>query len=676
MSEASGRLGWRRARPAPSSHRRTDEIGKETERPSPVVARLVYLLAGLYALTFAILSILGHESFNTNAFDLGNMDQAVWNTSQGRWFEFTNWEGGTSRLAAHVEPILIPISLLYHLYSDPKTLLVLQSVLISFGALPAFWLARDKLKNDFAAVIFASAYLLSPALEVANLHDFHPVALSSAFLLLAFYFIHRRRYLWFLLTAIVAMSTKEHVPLTVALMGLYIIVAYRRPAYGLAASMVAGFWLIASFVFIIPSFNPMGISPYFSRYDHLGGNPGDIVANFINNPSGVLAQFVEPAKVEYVNGLLFPLAFLPLLSPFTLALALPDLGINILSNWSAMWSGTSHYGAVIVPFLVISAIYGTYYVVSLAKRLSSRLGIFLLYVLASAVLVFSLKSYREAVFLPLTDHLPQVTEHNRLAQELIARIPQEAGVSAGSTLNPHVSQRQALRLFASSKDGPGGDLRGIDYIFLDVTASPHPVDTPSLRWRLEQLLAGGQWGIEAARDGYLLMKRGAKNKDLPPAFYTFARVKPPESKLPLKLTFGGALRLLEFSLHPGTTLHGKENYISVSMHWQVLRPVDEDYLFVLYTIAGPGRVIASEPFQPATTWLPTSEWKAGETIKVQAAKVGLGAERRVELWLGVAPVGERNNVASRLVPAWAEGVSPLKMDKEKRLVKLADLKVE
>ena len=69
-------------------------------KPSCISGRWLALV------TFGSLSILKHERFETQAFDLGNMDQAVWNTAQGRPFHFTNWEGGQTRLAAHVAALL------------------------------------------------------------------------------------------------------------------------------------------------------------------------------------------------------------------------------------------------------------------------------------------------------------------------------------------------------------------------------------------------------------------------------------------------------------------------------------------------------------------------------------------------------------------------------------------
>src|SRR2546421_3823755 len=51
------------------------------------------------------------DTFKATAFDLGNMDQVMWNTIHGRLFQFTNqaidWYGPPTRLAIHFEPIIL-----------------------------------------------------------------------------------------------------------------------------------------------------------------------------------------------------------------------------------------------------------------------------------------------------------------------------------------------------------------------------------------------------------------------------------------------------------------------------------------------------------------------------------------------------------------------------------------
>ncbi len=70
----------------------------------------VWLMIVAYIAFFGTVTVLKHQAFQTTAFDLGNVDQAVWNTQQGRPLAMTNIEGLTNRLGTHVEPILLPIS--------------------------------------------------------------------------------------------------------------------------------------------------------------------------------------------------------------------------------------------------------------------------------------------------------------------------------------------------------------------------------------------------------------------------------------------------------------------------------------------------------------------------------------------------------------------------------------
>src|SRR5438045_5702478 len=150
------------------------------------VASGVVTVAVLIFCVYFILLLLGrHDTLQTNAEDLGIMDQAIWNALHGNLLHQTVCNvlndtncyspDGINRFAIHFEPILFPVSLLYFLWPTPKTLLVLQTVIVSLGAFPAFWLARLRLRNDLAGVIFAVIYLLYPAQQQATVYDFHAV---------------------------------------------------------------------------------------------------------------------------------------------------------------------------------------------------------------------------------------------------------------------------------------------------------------------------------------------------------------------------------------------------------------------------------------------------------------------------------------------------------------------
>src|ERR1035437_10917904 len=103
----------------------------------------------LYAAYFTTASFLRYDNFFTGRFDLGNMDQTVWNTIHGRIFQATDPNGTTniSRLAFHADFILILISPLYLIWSSPEMLLLLQSVVLGIGALFVFAISMSILKN-------------------------------------------------------------------------------------------------------------------------------------------------------------------------------------------------------------------------------------------------------------------------------------------------------------------------------------------------------------------------------------------------------------------------------------------------------------------------------------------------------------------------------------------------
>ena len=97
--------------------------------------------------------------FRSSAMDLGYTTQVVWNTLHGRAFEFSTYQNAPidlplekfkrtdNLLGFHVELLLAPISLLYLIFPDPITLLVLQVIVVGLGALPTFWIRA----NDWRA---------------------------------------------------------------------------------------------------------------------------------------------------------------------------------------------------------------------------------------------------------------------------------------------------------------------------------------------------------------------------------------------------------------------------------------------------------------------------------------------------------------------------------------------
>ena len=326
---------------------------------------LLILVMVVYTVEMSHQAILRYDTFKATAFDLGNMDQVLWNTIHGRLFQFTNqaidWYGPPTRLAIHFEPILLPLSLLYVFHADPRILLVFQTLALVSGALPVFLLTRRYLREwPILAALMAAAYLLSPALLGLNIFDFHPVALATPLLLYAVLALTYKRYVWFLVACVLAASCKEDVPLAIAMFGILVMWKYKLPRLGATLIIGGAFWSFLAFEVIIPHFYAgVQANNYWYRYEALGSSPTAIIENLFLHPWLLLTTYVTLDRFYYLASLVRSTGFLSLLAPEWLLPALPSLAINLLSTDPLLYSGVYHYNAVIIPFVMLSAIHGT-----------------------------------------------------------------------------------------------------------------------------------------------------------------------------------------------------------------------------------------------------------------------------------------------------------------------------
>ncbi len=323
---------------------------------------IVFML--IYAVDMSYQAVLRYETFQATAFDLGNMDQVLWNTIHGRLFQFTNqaidYYGPPTRLAIHFEPIILPLSLLYLFHADPRILLVFQTLVLVTGAVPVFLLTRKYLPGwPLLAAIMAGAYLITPGLLGLNIFDFHPIALATPLLLYAVLALEYKRYIWFIIACILAAACKEDVPLAVAGLGILVIWKYKLPRLG-AVLIVGGLlWSLIAFKVVIPHFYPgLQANNFWYRYEELGSSPGVAIGNILLHPWILFTTFITLDRLYYLFGLVRSTGFLAVLAPEWLIPALPSLAVNLLSTDPLLYSGVYHYNAVIIPFVMIASLHG------------------------------------------------------------------------------------------------------------------------------------------------------------------------------------------------------------------------------------------------------------------------------------------------------------------------------
>ncbi|HET7091766.1 MAG TPA: DUF2079 domain-containing protein [Anaerolineae bacterium] len=500
----------------------------KTARPSPESVVLIALIT-ICAILFVYLSVARHYTFSTAAYDLAMYDQAVWNTSQGRWFEINLLEDTmpdlTNKLGDHVEPILLPIALLYRLRANADVLLILQALALAALIWPLYHVVWHLTGRLLLAGVAVALYLAHPAMWNALLFDFHPVTLAAAFLMFALWMLIQKKRTACLIFALLAMACKEHIGLIVAMFGVYAVLfqkSERRLGAVLIAMGLAG--SILAIGVVNPAYQPSGASYYLNRYSKVGSSIGEILLAPLTKPDVVWATLTGPKRISYYGDLLLPLGGLPLLGPAFILPVLPDIALNTFSAFAPARTLDAHYAVMIAPFLILAAIWGAD---RLAHWLSTRFGdpqrydtrasglrVFLesiaqrraILVLASAWLIVSMAAYHlhnYGTFLPLSGRYVStyVSEpRDAVGLRLATRIPAAAVVSAQFNLVPHISQRRRAHIFPRIDDA--------EYVFLDTHGVIEPFQTQAeYQSAVEALRNDPAFEVAAEEEGFILMSR-------------------------------------------------------------------------------------------------------------------------------------------------------------------------
>ena len=584
---------------------------------------------GLMVIGFAVvlgwLSVARHLAYQSHAFDLGNMDQAVWNTLHGNLMHFSDMAVGrrvlTSRFAIHVEPLLIAIAALYLLHSGPETLLVVQAVVVSLGAVPTYLLARRALGRAWLALVFPAAYLLHPSLQNAVLDDFHPVVLSACFLLWALYFAYCGWIPGYAIAAGLAMATKEEIGLLVAGIGLWLLL--RGRPYAGWMSMVCGLgWFGFSVMVLIPAFNPAGHSPYLSRYAYLGHGVGGVLLSAVQHPGVILRVLSSESRVAYLGYLMHPLGFVSVLGAPIMLLAAPSLLINMLSDDPRMYSGFYQYSAEILPFVIASAVLGTAFLSRFFVRLAGSRSHWLPAMLCALVLLAAVVDSRRYGFSPLAAgySVPSPAAHQAIEDRLLRLIPPDAAVAAADEIEPHLSDRSWVYLLPTIHPRNAPAAR---YLVLDASIPSLPVTPRILHATIVAALHSG-YGIVRARDGVMVVERGSTRRRFLTGFYAFAfRRDGAMSRTGVRWS---NLSLVGFVVHPrGGSLNRSRPTVGLETYWRVSGGLPSGvtirFLFSpVYWGAHPAFsshwLISTD--SPTWDWLPLRIWPAGRTIRAES----------------------------------------------------------
>ena len=387
----------------------------------------------IWSATFARLGALRHDRFGTFGFDLGIYDQAPWLLSRARDPFVT--VRGLEAFGHHVNVILFVLAPFYRLGAGPHFLLLVQIAAQASGACAVFLLARDRLGDRWLALALGVVYLLHPTSQWLVWEFFHPDAVSIGPLLFAYWASRERRWGWFAVAAIFAAMCKEDVALVLVVIGL--LIAFRgdrRIGIGVSAGSLV--WYVVATRVVIPWQN--GIGPFYDTFfGTLGTTPSGVVYNVVRHPVAAWKVVDHRDRYEYLWHMLGPLAFVPLLSPSSLAIALPMLAVDLLTSFPYARDAHFHYSALVLVGLIIATVEG----VARLPTINARRA---LVAVILATSVFATVAWGPS---PISREYHngwwplQVDPHQAANEAAMREVPATAAVSASYIYVPHLAHR-------------------------------------------------------------------------------------------------------------------------------------------------------------------------------------------------------------------------------------------
>ena len=427
----------------------------------------VIFAAGAFLLTVGAYGVLRYRNFHSPNFDFGIFCNLFYHMREtGVPLTTCERDIPLSHFAVHISPVLYLLWPVYALFPKPETLQLMQAALLASAAVPAYLLARHYAHSRAVASVFAFLAVLHPAVGGGTSYDFHENCFLLPFLLWAFYFAEKKKYVPFALFCILTLSVKEDAFVYIAFLALWMIAERRRYiAGGITAVLGLAWFLIA-----LKLLTAYGTGVMTGRYGHYivnGGGLMEAVKNVLRDPAYVLTQLFADKngsameKAAYALQMLAPLAFLPLCikRPARLLLLGPMVLVNMMTVYAYQYAVGYQYSFGSFAVLLFLAEMNA---AEIEKR--SVVKGALCSALCVAVLCFTASTGDQV--LKLVKEADQNAAQFAVMETALAQIPEEASVCCSTSLLPHLANRDVIYEDYYHKPAPGEKL---DYVIVDYT---------------------------------------------------------------------------------------------------------------------------------------------------------------------------------------------------------------
>lgn len=411
-------------------NRRTDDADLYISARGSMNTRFLFVLPTLFLLIYSLASIIRHLHFGSFGYDLGIYTQVLWLYSQ---FEVPlSSIRGTHIWGDHFAPSFMLLTPFFWVRPDATTLLVLQSLILTSGAIPLGLVALRFVKSVVFALAIQFSYLLFFGVQNALLFDVHMITFATGFMAWMIFFAVTKRWILYWVFLAISLLWKEDVSTILAAWGVTL-VFLRNVRVGLLTIFLSVGWFFFVTRVGIPLFNADGLFRYNASFPH--------------GVQGWISVFLDPPeKTQTILWSFGSFSFLPLLSPITLAPVLSHFFVNFLDPaFYGRWGIGLHYRVPLAPFLALSAIAG----VASFARIVPDIWKQLLPTYASIILIVSTLFMQWKLHLPLNGLAKPVfykeEQWMRDTREVVAHLPPNVSVGTFNNLAPHIATRQDIR---------------------------------------------------------------------------------------------------------------------------------------------------------------------------------------------------------------------------------------
>ncbi|MDJ0510130.1 MAG: DUF2079 domain-containing protein [Crocosphaera sp.] len=462
------------------------------------IPRLLWLIFVISSLILFACASLRHWLFQSNALDLGWFDQSLYLISQGKppIVSFSD----DHILGDHAAFIFYPLALLYVIYPNVHWLFLVQAIALSITIVPLWLLSKKQGLKDNLALTIVGVYLLYPLIFNVNLFDFHSEVIALPTILWATLAARANKFIQFIFAILLILSCKAVLSLTVAAMGVWLLLFEKRKKYGFLALILGTFWFIITTQLIIPKFSGDEVAAV-GRYSFLGDSVTEIIKNLILQPNLILSRIFTLANLEYIILLFIPLIWglnFRYLTP--LIATIPAFALNLLTDYQPQKDLVHQYSIPILPFLFLSVI---------ASLSAKKVLIYQPKYIITWSLIGFLALGKYGYF---TSRYLEQLETLSAMRAAVRLVPAETKVLTSPQIAPHLTHRSLIKL--AIKDREPINIQDFDYILLNTRYTGWANSQETVNNLVKQLKNDHKFQLKYETDGVILFTNDSITKKI------------------------------------------------------------------------------------------------------------------------------------------------------------------